>query len=619
MADWIKMKPPIYKTPAKRRLPALAVLALTFFFATGAHAFSLNNEDELLDAEVAFAISGTSKGNRVSVHYNIAEGYYLYRHTFKFSPVTEGVTFGEPVIPPGERHVDDYFGEVETYRKNLSIEIPFAYNGHAPLDILELQAISRGCADIGVCYPPLAQTIAVGIDSAAVTDALPEQAAPAVPAVAEQDRIAATLMQGASLLTLLTFFGFGLLLAFTPCVFPMIPILSGIIIGQGKTVTTRRAFVLSLVYVLAMALTYTVAGVLVGLSGENIQALFQSPWILGLFAAVFVLLALAMFGFYELQMPSAVQSRLTAFSNSQQGGNLAGVAVMGFLSALIVGPCVTAPLIGALIYIAQTGDAVLGGAALFALSLGMGAPLIVIGTSTGKWMLKAGPWMNAVKNFFGVLLLAVAVWLLSRVLPAGATMALYAALAIASGVYMGAFEPQRESRSNWHKLWKALGLILFIYGAALIVGALGGSQSLLQPLKGIISSTKSAGSESHLVFRQIKGLSGLQQALDEARAKQQPVMLDFYADWCVSCKEMEAFTFPDPAVREALASFLLIQADVTANDAEDKALLKQLGLFGPPAIIFYDLESEEIAGHRVVGYMKAEDFLSHLKQVKQAI
>lgn len=610
----------VFARPGKLKLPALLLFILCFLPSAALQAFQLGQDDGLLDAEVAFSISGSSKGNSIFVHYNIAEGYYLYRHTFKFSPITEGVTFGEPAIPPGERHVDDYFGEVETYRKNLSIEIPFTYNGHASLDILELQAISRGCADIGVCYPPLAQTLAVGVDPASASGALPEPA-PAQPvSLSEQDRIAATLMQGASLLTLLTFFGFGLLLAFTPCVFPMIPILSGIIIGQGKTVTARRAFILSVVYVLAMALTYTVAGVLVGLSGENIQALFQNPWILALFAAVFVLLALAMFGFYELQMPSAIQSRLSAFSNNRQGGNLAGVAVMGFLSALIVGPCVTAPLIGALIYIAQTGDAVLGGAALFALSMGMGAPLIVIGTSTGKWMPKAGAWMNAIKNLFGVLLLVVAVWLLSRVLPAGVTMVLYSALAIGSAVYMGAFEPQRENRgSNWHKLWKAIGLILFIYGAALIIGALSGSQSLLHPLKGIAASTRNAGAEEHLAFRAIKGPAGLQQALDEARLNKQPVMLDFYADWCVSCKEMEAFTFPDPAVGEALASFMLIQADVTANDEEDKALLKQLGLFGPPAIIFYNLEGEEITGHRVVGYMKAEDFLSHLRQLKQAI
>jgi thiol:disulfide interchange protein DsbD len=595
------------------KLSAKILASILWLLPVSSWAFTLE-KDDLLDAEVAFAISGSSKGDKVLIHYNIAEGYYLYRHTFKFSPVSQDFTFGDPVIPPGEKHYDDYFGEVETYRRAIDIEIPFNYSGHKPPDMLELQAISRGCADIGVCYPPLAQTVAVAIDASA-GKTLPSPGAP----MAEQDRIAATLMQGASFLTLLTFFGFGLLLAFTPCVFPMIPILSGIIVGQGKPVTTRRAFLLSVVYVLAMALTYTVVGVLIGLSGENIQALFQNPWILGLFAAVFVLLALAMFGFYELQMPSALQSRLTNLSNSQQSGNLAGVAIMGFLSALIVGPCVTAPLIGALIYIAQTGDAVLGGAALFALSLGMGTPLIVIGTSTGKWMPKAGAWMNAVKNLFGVLLLIVAVWLLSRVLPAGITMMLYGALAIGSAIHMGALKFRKEKPGNWQDFWQAIGLIMLIYGAALIIGALSGNQSLLQPLKGLAIGDRHAGTEAHLDFRPVKGIAGLQQALDEAKRNGQPVMLDFYADWCVSCKEMEAFTFPDPEVQQMLASFMVIQADVTANDAEDKALLKQLGLFGPPAIIFYDRNAVEIEGRRVVGYMKAGDFLSHLQQIAQAI
>jgi thioredoxin:protein disulfide reductase len=508
--------------PITSKIKYLAALALALLLPVSAYAFKVNTpQDELLDAEIAFAISGSATGNAIVINYTIAEGYYLYRHTFKFSPVSEGFTFSDPIIPAGEKHVDDYFGEVETYRQKVSIEIPFTYEGHAPLDILELQAISRGCADIGVCYPPLAQVIAVGVDASGAT-ATPN---PTGTPLAEQDRIAATLMQGASLLTLLTFFGFGLLLAFTPCVFPMIPILSGIIIGQGKPVTTRRAFTLSVIYVLAMALTYTIAGVLIGLSGENVQALFQNAWVLGLFAAVFILLALAMFGFYELQMPSALQSRLTNLSNNQQSGNLIGVAIMGFLSALIVGPCVTAPLIGALIYIAHTGDAILGGAALFALSLGMGTPLIVIGTSAGKWMPKAGPWMDAIKNLFGVLLLVVAVWLLSRVLPAAITMVLYAALAIGSAIYMGALEPIKENRSNWQKLWKAIGLILLIYGAALIIGALSGSQSLLHPLRSIVADVKNTGVESHLAFRPIKGVSGLQQALDEAKLNKQPVML----------------------------------------------------------------------------------------------
>ncbi len=604
---------------ARRRKLSVRILVsiLWLLLPVSSWAFELMQEDDLLDAEVAFAISGSSRDNKILVHYNIAEGYYLYRHTFKFSPVSADFTFGDPVIPAGEKHNDDYFGEVETYRRALDIEIPFTYSGHKPPDMLELQATSRGCADIGVCYPPLAQVIAVGIDTPVTATEATQSSAGA--SIAEQDRIAATLMQGASLLTLLTFFGFGLLLAFTPCVFPMIPILSGIIIGQGKSVTTGRAFLLSVIYVLAMAVTYTVVGVLIGLSGENIQALFQNPWILGLFAAIFVVLSLSMFGFYELQMPSAIQSRLSNLSNNQQGGSLVGVAIMGFLSALIVGPCVTAPLIGALIYIAQTGDAILGGTALFALSLGMGMPLIVIGTSTGKWMPKAGPWMNAVKNVFGVLLLAIAVWLLSRILPTGITMLLYGALAIGSAIYMGALSFHREKPGNWQQFWRVIGLILFIYGAALIVGALGGSQSMLQPLQGIFASGNNTRAKSHLAFRPIKGVTGLQQALEEARAKQQPVMLDFYADWCVSCKEMEAFTFQDPEVQRTLASFLLIQADVTANDEDDKALLKQLGLFGPPAIIFYSHDGKEIEGHRVVGYLKAEDFISHLQQMTPAI
>ncbi|HEY3486644.1 MAG TPA: protein-disulfide reductase DsbD domain-containing protein, partial [Gammaproteobacteria bacterium] len=308
-------------------------LAATLSFLGLAQAVS---EDELLDAEVAFAASGHSTGqDSVVIQYNIAEGYYLYRHAFKFSAISDEITLGEPLIPAGEKKSDDFFGEVETYRQEISIEIPFSYHGQVPPEMLELQITSQGCADVGVCYPPLAQVIAIGLDIP------PPTATGSASPIAEQDRIAATLLQGVSLVTLLSFFGFGLLLAFTPCVFPMIPILSGIIIGQGKSITTSKAFILSCVYVLAMAISYTVAGVLVGLSGENIQAMFQNPWILSLFAAIFVLLALAMFGFYELQMPSIIQSRLTSLSNSQQSGKFVGVAIMGFLSALIVGPCVT--------------------------------------------------------------------------------------------------------------------------------------------------------------------------------------------------------------------------------------------------------------------------------------
>jgi thiol:disulfide interchange protein DsbD len=612
--------------------PAIVLLSLPC-------AAQLQQQDDLLPPDVAFVPSCYALSAALfTVHFDIAQDYYLYLHAFEFTSPDPGVELGEPQIPTGKKKHDEFFGEVETYRQSVRIGLPVRFEGEPP-ESVALEVTSQGCADVGVCYPPQTQqvnilTVAGPSDgngaSAGRSAAQPPETAttPAdlnaapqqQPAVSEQDRIADSLRGGASVLTLLTFFGFGLLLAFTPCVFPMIPILSGIIIGQGQSITTRKAFVLSVVYVLAMALTYTVAGVIVGLSGENVQALFQNPWVLGVFAGIFVLLSLSMFGFYELQMPGAVQDRLSAVSNKQQSGTLVGAGVMGFLSALIVGPCVTAPLIGALIYIAQTGDAVLGGAALFALSLDMGLPLIVIGTSAGKLMPRAGPWMNAVKALFGVLLLAVAVWLLSRVLPASVTMALYAALLIVSAIYMGALEPVSPERSGWYRLWKGIGLILLLYGALLIIGAAAGGGNMMQPLKGLSGGAGGeAAAEHDVTFRQIKGLEGLKQALAEADRNNQPVMLDLYADWCVSCHEMENFTFPDAGVQSALEPFMLIQADVTPNDARDKALLKHLGVFGPPAIVFYGPDGEEVPGYRVVGYKPAGEFAAHVQQVRAAI
>ena len=395
----------------------------------------------------------------------------------------------------------------------------------------------------------------------------------------------------------------------------MIPILSGIIIGQGDKISTRSAFTLSVIYVLAMAVTYTVAGVAAGVFGENIQAAFQNPWILGSFAAVFVLLSLSMFGFYELQMPSAIQSKLTEYSNKQQGGTYVGVAIMGFLSALIVGPCVAAPLAGALIYIGQTGDAVLGGLALFALSMGMGAPLIAIGTSAGKLLPRAGGWMDVIKAIFGVMLLGVAIWMLERIIPATVGILLWAILFIVSSIYMGALEGLKAESTGWNRLWKGLGLILFAYGMLLLVGASAGSKDMFQPLKGLaMASGYSAQNQQHLQFTQIKGLAGLNQQLAMAEKQQKPVMLDFYADWCVSCKEMEKYTFNDPTVQANLKNTLLLQADVTDNDELDKELYKHFGIIGPPAIIFYDPKGNEQKNYRVVGYMPAEKFGPHIQQ-----
>jgi thiol:disulfide interchange protein DsbD len=400
----------------------------------------------------------------------------------------------------------------------------------------------------------------------------------------------------------------------------MIPILMGIIVGQGEDQSVKKSFSLSLVYVLAMASTYTIVGILVGLSGENIQAWFQNPWIIGSFAAIFVALAMSMFGFYELQMPSSIQNRLAQISNNQRGGTLMGTAIMGFLSALIVGPCVTAPLVGALIYIAETGDAVLGGMALFALSMGMGAPLLVLGASAGKVLPKAGAWMETTKAVFGVLLLGLGIWLLERVAPAAATMTLWAALLIVSAIYMGALTSLSKEDSGWQKLWKGLGIILLVYGIAIFIGMSAGNRNVFQPLKGLgtsISSsqvTTNASVASHLNFKQIKGVAGLQAALAEAKAQGKPVMLDFYADWCVSCKEMEALTFADPAVQQALAGVVLLQADVTPNDDLDKALYKHFGIIGPPSIMFFDRDGNELKNFRVVGFMKAEQFAQHVQR-----
>jgi len=409
-------------------------------------------------------------------------------------------------------------------------------------------------------------------------------------------------------LALLSFFGFGLLLAFTPCVFPMIPILSGIIAGSGENISTQRAFVLSVVYVLATCVIFTIAGVVAGLAGANLQAAFQKPWILWSFAIVFVLLSLSMFGFYELQLPSRFQSKIADFSNRQQGGSLIGVAIMGLLSALIVGPCVAPPLAAAVLYISQTRDPVFGGLALFVLSLGMGAPLVVFGTAAGRLLPRAGAWMDAVKAVFGVLFLGLAIWMLARVLDAFWIMLMTGALAIASAVYLGALERLPEGASGWRRLWKALGIVLLVAGAAEILGAAAGGRDVTQPLAGIVAGGGKSDS-SALAFRTIKSVDDLDRALAEAKAAKQPVMLDFYADWCVSCKEMEKFTFSQPDVHKALAGFVLLKADVTANDDADQALLKRFSLFGPPATIFFS-DGAERRALRLIGFEKADDFIA---------
>jgi len=437
--------------------------------------------------------------------------------------------------------------------------------------------------------------------------------------LSEQDRLASQLATGSLWFNAAAFFVFGLLLAFTPCVLPMVPILSSLILGGGEKQTTAKAFSLSLIYVLGMALTYTIVGVLVGLSGYNIQAWFQDPFILSGFAALFVIFSLAMFGVFELQLPASVQTRLMTISNKQSGGRSGGVFVMGILSALIVGPCVTAPLMGALIYIADTGDAWVGGSALFALSIGMGTPLLLIGTSAGKWMPKAGGWMSAVKVIFGFLMLAMAIWMLSRFLDPNSVVLLSAALALCAGIWALLEYSKSANAMALRTCGSAAGVAAAVYGISLLISSLAGTPSLLKPLgafgqAGIASNS----ANQHLAFTRIKTVDDLNSAVRTANEKGQPVMLDFYADWCISCKEMEAFTFTDAQVQTQLSNVTLIQADVTANDAEDQALLKHFGLFGPPAIIFYTDSGTEIRNGRVVGFLNAESFSEHLSALLPA-
>ena len=576
----------------------------------------LGGQDDILEVDDAFQLSTDIEGNSFVARWEIAEGHYLYQDKMDVIPSDGDIETHPLQLSPGEEKQDPIFNKLMyVYHDAAEVSLPIANTNGAKEAVFKVKY--QGCSEIsGICYPPQTREISVRLPEivgAAAASAV--TAAAGAEVISEQDQIANTLRQGNTWITLLAFFGAGLLLALTPCVFPMIPILMGIIVGQGENQTMRSTFILSLVYVLAMAMTYTVVGILVGLSGENIQAWFQDPWIISAFVAIFIALSFSMFGFYELQMPASVQSKLTQISNSQQGGTLTGVAIMGFLSALIVGPCVTAPLVGALIYIAETGDAVLGGLALFALSMGMGAPLLAIGASAGKVLPKAGPWMDAVKAVFGVLLLGLGIWMLERVAPAALTMALWAALLIVSAVYMGAIDALPEGASGWRKLWKGTGLLLLVYGIVLIIGLASGSRDVFNPLKGIgISSGHSTEQQSHLPFRQIKGIDGLNVALADARTQGKTVMLDFYADWCISCKEMEAFTFTDPGVQQALADSVLLQADVTPNDEQDKALYKHFGIIGPPSIMFFDKDGNEHKNFRVVGFMPADKFSAHVQR-----
>jgi len=563
-------------------------------------------EGDLLEPEKAFRFSAQAvDASTVEVSYVIADGYYMYRDRFKFE--ARGAQLGAALYPEGEHKKDEFFGDTVVYRKAVTIRVPVREAGAVPL---ELMVTSQGCADVGVCYVPMESRTLVRLAAADAPPGLTEGPRLVGPAprwsiyASDQDIVA--LFGGNSLLVLAGFFGLGLLLAFTPCVLPMVPILSAIIAGEGRGLDKRRAAVLSSSYVLGMSLAYAAAGVAAAYSGSMLAAALQNPWVLGAFAAVFVWLALSMFGMYDIALPGFLHTRLAAAQGRLPGGRVTSVAVMGVLSAVIVSPCVAAPLAGALLYISQTRDVAMGGAALFTLALGMGAPLIAVGVSEGALLPKAGPWMNAVKAFFGVLLLAAAIWVVSPVLPGVVAMLTWAALLVGSGVFLRAVDRLPPEARAPARLGKAVGIVSLVAGLALLVGALAGGRDPLRPLAGLVGG---GGAVETPAFKRVNSSAELDSVL---RSAGRPVMLDFYADWCISCKEMEAFTFTDVRVRQKMDGMLLLQADVTANSAEHKALLKRYSLFGPPGIIFFDSQGREIRGLRVIGYQDADRFLRTL-------
>ncbi len=564
---------------------------------------SMTGEEEYLEVDQAFALTGDAlAANNIQLNWRIADGYYLYKERIKVEPVGITRTIGALVLPKGESHSDEYFGEQEVYRQ--TVDANFSLPPSDAKDV-EVKVTYQGCADAGLCYPPETKTISISLENA------PPAIAGATPAagefVSEQDSYAEKIKHGNLALVLLSFFGAGLLLAFTPCVLPMVPILSGIIAGSGENVTTRRSFMLSLAYVLGMAFTYTAAGIAAGAIGQgfNLQATFNQPWIVVLFSLLFVVLAASMLGLFTIEMPGFIQTRLSNTSNQQQAGTYLGVGVMGSLSALIVSACVAPPLIAALTVISQTGDVVRGGAALFVMSIGMGTPLLLVGASAGKLLPRAGAWMDTVKNLFGVLFLGVAAWMLARIVPGWASMIIWAIPAV---VLAWVLWSSRAKSAPGRNLSRALAVASGIYGVVLLAGAGLGSTNPLAPIP------QFAEKQTHLDFKRFKTVADLEREVAAAAASGRGVMVDFYADWCVSCIEMEHKTFTQPDVQAALANVVLLQADVTRNDDEDKALYVHFGIVGPPTIAFYGADGKERRNFRVVGFMKAAEFAAVVRQ-----
>ncbi len=570
------------------------------------YAFSLELQQDFLDPDDAFKKEFVKQKDKVVFTLNLGKSIYLYDDKLKvfiLKPskieITEEVNIPKPVE----------YEEFIVHFDNQKIEIPFSLlKSKVDSSSYELEVKFQGCSKAGLCYAPMSAKYNLELDSPSTaistkvdikTDAKVENNSIVYGDLNETDTIANTLKTGNMLLVLATFFGFGLLLSFTPCVFPMIPILSSIIVGasQNEKMTAGRGFFLSLIYVLAMAMAYTIAGVIAGLFGANLQVALQNPYVLTVFAAIFVALAFSMFGYFRIELPQSIQNKINKSTDGKEKQGVVGIAIMGFLSALIVGPCVAPPLAGALVYIGQTGDAVLGGLALFVLSMGMGMPLLLIGLGAGKFMPKPGGWMDSVSKVFGIIMLAIAVWMLDRVLDASIVMFLWSALFIGAAIYLNVYK---------HIIAQTITVIIFLCGVSLFFGTISGATNPLKPFEKFTHASGIAAQSQGVNFTYIKNIKELDLAI---AASSKPVMLDFYADWCVSCKELEQITFKDADVIKKLQGFTLLKADVTLNNDDDKALQKKYGIVGPPGLIFWDVNNKEVKASKIVGYKNPKDFL----------
>ena len=568
---------------------------------------------DFLPVEEAFFFNGRVVGDQALIDITVTEGHYLYKHQFSFTPGNDTQSLGEPAYPVGEEIYDPYYQKnLETYSTNLTVQIPIRYSGSVP----EMTIKFQGCAKAGLCYPPATITIPLIVAATVTTDFVTRAETPANPIAETEESFYQNQLEQGLLLSLALFLLAGIGLSFTPCVLPMFPIMSSLILGES-TRSKGRVLSLTTAYILSMSLTFAIAGTLTGLFGAslNLQAQLQSPWLLYPMAALFVLLALSMFGLYELQLPDSIRSKIS--SSGSKGGSISGAVTMGVFSALVVSPCVSAPLAGALVYISTTGDAIYGGLSLFALGLGMGIPLLLIALGGRQLLPRAGNWMNSVRSFFGVMLLGVSIWMLERVIPAPLILLLWGVLFIGCAVFLGALRFHAETAME--KTRQAAGIILLIYGICLIIGASMGNSHPLHPLQSSVlpvdGSVDQASREKNVNLIKVTSVTGMEQLLARSVRENRPAIVDFYADWCITCKVLERTVFPDPLVADELNKLTLVKLDITENTAEHQQLMDEYTLFGPPALLFFDSQGKEVEAIRTQGGISAAQLKQRLDQL----